>query len=999
VPIQILTPKQHSLVKQRAADTDFWRDESDLERRRRVGQELREVVKKSGVLDGKTLEHRQLCEMVGLQWQVQNLNPMQMPKFLGLYAYKVHFGGFPGTREELLAKRKEETGEEEMYPGADLVAVSKALRHMASQSREDQGRGASTLLSIPGAGAALVSGFLHLLHPNMYGLVNTPTKAPFVKDGWLGVTEQQRKSAYEKALASFSNSKELPESDFHELFRWEMFLEEVLQLCKFMDYHELDQFLWTVAAEPEGNADERLEAAVQDIGQDDLAARVEAEKKARKLVEEHLGHLSSDDFSTLFTLINTCAGKKGVVYTRFVPAFVGHNANLLIEKTSQLNTWIKNLWNAKDEELPALLSRFWEEDFTGGGRSFPTAILYLRDKQKYAVWTSNLEKALYSVIPGLPAKFRTGFSYLQYCKGVHQLRRKVPFPPEMHDFVLFKLITRTPSNADALPGDFAGFTLDAFTFMDELVKNNNQAWFDTNRQRFKESVDKPLRALVKDLGDKVITALDPELETSPTAGKCISRIRKNLWGKDKAGPYQDLYWAAFYRKDLSKNTDCQLFMSIRATWFQHGIYFGEHADSVREQLKGALQGHPKLAETIYDRLKNAGFLFATGDDKGVPEPIDIDTYDSFAKLVTTSRFHVYRRATPDETVAAKAALMTQVGNDFRSLYPLFRLATSTGISKLIDDGGGDEEEEDDTSITISDLAAATYLEEDFFATLDMYLKDKKQVVFCGPPGTGKTFVALKYADYLAQGGGEIRTVQFHPSYGYEDFVEGLRPAAAEHGTLTYKVEDGIFKQLCNDARTKPKTKHVLLIDEINRGNIPRIFGELLFLLERREHKTLLPYSKKEFSIPQNVFVLGTMNSSDRSIALMDLALRRRFHFMEMQPRAEVLLGWLQANGRPKYIRDVFCRLNDALRKAGIDEERLVGHAHFMSQYLGEDYIALIWKGTIEPLLKEYFFAEPDRLADFRLEKFQSVIEEAVAIEAASEEDEADEELVEGEGKS
>jgi len=116
-------------------------------------------------------------------------------------------------------------------------------------------------------------------------------------------------------------------------------------------------------------------------------------------------------------------------------------------------------------------------------------------------------------------------------------------------------------------------------------------------------------------------------------------------------------------------------------------------------------------------------------------------------------------------------------------------------------------------------------------------------------------------------------------------------------------------------------------------------------------------------------------------------LRRRFHFIEMQPRGDVLLGWLQANKKPKYVRDLFDRLNDALRKVGIDEDRLIGHAHFMSPNLDEDYLKLIWTGTIEPLLKEYFFAEPDKLSDFRLEKFQDVIEEVAAIEEASEEDE------------
>lgn len=856
-------------------------------------------------------------------------------------------------------------------------------------------------MAVDGAGQALVSGFLHLLHPDQYGLVNTPTKAPFIKNGWLNLSEQQRRKAREKATASFSNAKEMSTGVFRRLFRWEVFLHEVYDLCGFTDYHELDQFLWMLSTEPADDADDRLEKAVAAIRPEDLTVRIEAETKARALIDGSLGQLTSDQFSELFTLINTCFGKKGPVYTRFSPAFVGHNANLLIEQGDDLNEWIEKLWKAKYEEIPNVLSLFWEEKFSGGGRSFPTAVLYLRDKEKYAVWTANLEKALYSVVPGLPAKFRTGFSYLQFCKGVHQLRKKEPFPPEMHDFVLFKLIRQVPKTKDKPTGDFTGFTEDTFKFMGELIQNNTQEWFDSNRDRFKESVDQPLRALVKDLSEDVITPLDPDLETSPK--KCLSRIKKNTYGRKDIAPYHDTYWAAFYRKEVTKNTDCQLFITIWPGYLKHGIYFGEQADSVREQLCNSIDKHPKLAEAIFDQIKLAGFLFAHGESTAEPTPVEVSTFGEFVELAKTKRFEVYRQATPDNAVNAGERLKDSVAEDLRKLYPLLRLSTEevtvAELWKLLAVEGDDGDDGDeDTIITTADLAAATYLEEEFYETLDLYLRDKRQLIFFGPPGTGKTFVALEYAEYLSQGGGEVRTVQFHPSYGYEDFIEGLRPVASSTGALTYKVEDGIFKRLCDEARTNPKAKYVLLIDEINRGNIPRIFGELMFLLERREKKTDLPYSKKPFSIPQNVIVLGTMNSSDRSIALLDLALRRRFHFVEMQPRGEILLGWLQAQKKPKYVRELFDRLNDALRKAGIDEDRFIGHAHFMSPHLDDDYLRLIWKGTIEPLLKEYFFAEPQKLNDFRLEKFQNVIELAAAVEEDASEEDEDHEEDGGEGE-
>lgn|GEM_PF-2405590 len=378
----ILTSKQQEQIKNRALDTASWRDEQSLAGRRRVGLELRKVIDRSGLLQGKTIDHQQICELIGLQWQVQNLNPMQMPKFLGLYAYKVHFSGFQGTQADLAALRKEETGHDGFYPGADLAVVSEAIRLMSSESIKDHVQGAATLLEVDGAGQALVSGFLHLLHPDKYGLVNTPTKAPFIINGWLNVTEQQRRMALKSATIMFSDSEDVSARVFGKLFRWEVFLQEVYVLCKFSDYHELDQFLWMMSTEPEDDDDNRLEIAIAAIRPEDLAARIDAEKKARQLIEDNLGHLTSDQFAELFTLINTCVGKKGLVYTRFSPGFVGHNANQLIEQSDELNQWIEELWKAKEEEVPNILSQFWENKIAGSGRSFPTAILYLRDKEK-----------------------------------------------------------------------------------------------------------------------------------------------------------------------------------------------------------------------------------------------------------------------------------------------------------------------------------------------------------------------------------------------------------------------------------------------------------------------------------------------------------------------------------------------------------------------------------------------------------------------------------------
>lgn len=188
------------------------------------------------------------------------------------------------------------------------------------------------------------------------------------------------------------------------------------------------------------------------------------------------------------------------------------------------------------------------------------------------------------------------------------------------------------------------------------------------------------------------------------------------------------------------------------------------------------------------------------------------------------------------------------------------------------------------------------------------LERKSQVILFGPPGTGKTYWAEKAACELAAqwnfGGsfdslddtkkqavqgtsltsGFVRLCCFHPAYGYEDFIEGYRPEIVNNQP-TFKLRDGLFKQLCSDANNEPDQRFFLIVDEINRGDIPRIFGELLTLLEKdkRGRHISLPVSQKAFRVPHNVYLIGTMNTADRSISLLDAALRRRFGFIELMP--------------------------------------------------------------------------------------------------------------------
>lgn len=177
------------------------------------------------------------------------------------------------------------------------------------------------------------------------------------------------------------------------------------------------------------------------------------------------------------------------------------------------------------------------------------------------------------------------------------------------------------------------------------------------------------------------------------------------------------------------------------------------------------------------------------------------------------------------------------------------------------------------------------------------LEERGQIVFYGPPGTGKTFVAQALAEALTADPTRRMIVQFHPSTSYEDFFEGYRPEAGVDGRLSYRLTPGPLAQLASRAEQSPGMKHVMVIDEVNRANLPRVLGELLFLLEYRDRAVHTLYRPDEpFELPANLFIIGTMNTADRSIALLDAALRRRFHFVpffpDRPPVAGLLSRWL-----------------------------------------------------------------------------------------------------------
>ena len=294
------------------------------------------------------------------------------------------------------------------------------------------------------------------------------------------------------------------------------------------------------------------------------------------------------------------------------------------------------------------------------------------------------------------------------------------------------------------------------------------------------------------------------------------------------------------------------------------------------------------------------------------------------------------------------------------------------LNALFETGTVIEEETkeiDTPEYTAEDFLEDVYMDEASYETLVSLIRKKKNVILQGAPGVGKTYAAkrLAYSMMGEKDAERVMMVQFHQSYSYEDFIMGFRPS--EKG---FELKHGAFYTFCKKAEEDSDNEYFFIIDEINRGNLSKIFGELFMLIEsdKRGVELRLLYANEKFSVPANVYIIGMMNTADRSLALLDYALRRRFAFFEMQPgfETEGFRTYRMALQSERFDKLILCveNLNNAIAAdESLGEGFRIGHSYFCNlKEADEQTLSNIVEYELIPLLKEYWFDEPTKVKDW-----------------------------------
>ena len=320
-------------------------------------------------------------------------------------------------------------------------------------------------------------------------------------------------------------------------------------------------------------------------------------------------------------------------------------------------------------------------------------------------------------------------------------------------------------------------------------------------------------------------------------------------------------------------------------------------------------------------------------------------------------------------------LRFKIDNENNDLNELLFKISNYHFKFKISDQVNDEDKNPQEEYNADNFLEEVFMERDKYNILVKLLKSKKNIILQGSPGVGKTYAAkrLVYSLIGRKDEDKIKMIQFHQNYSYEDFIMGFRPE--EDGS--FKLRNGIFHNFCSKASKDKENAYYFIIDEINRGNLSKIFGELLMLIESDkrgvEFSVPLTYKQEEdFHVPENVHIIGMMNTADRSLAIMDYALRRRFCFIEIEPAFKIkefenhLRNSILHEGDADKIIKKMIGLNKEIEEdSNLGKGFKIGHSYFCNPSREEDWYKNIIEYEINPLIEEYWFDDDEKVAQIK----------------------------------